>query len=526
MRKLLLLLFSFVLSLSLVAQSDYISHSPMENEDRIGDLNANSGVLILSKRSDLVITVTNANQYSVVPKGKRTDGINEYEVVIDRNSSKEAKIEVNRRGVVYKTSFVVKTKPNFFRAYMIEEVQRPIRMEDQSQANDAILNAELAEVEFTTSIPDLVVKCPEALGAKVSTRSKIGDNSIIITSVIIPIKILEAARQKQERTAMTYEKLRKKLVDSPDENASDSEWEMLDRLEDEAEKAESELRTLSNIFISGNGTNMLHVDISDLKPRKKVCYGVLLLKVEVPVNEFSAKVAEGGRLFGLREYDGARRSFSNALSLKEATEDLIPTVRTNIAQCDSCLLYERYAAGALAKMKKMRDEANGTQEEVVRYASAASEFLQVLNRYNPCDFYSSRINKLESIIEDMPLDIKFTMVKWENNYAGFYEGARIPNVEIWGHFGNTIPGPNDYKNNRSFNKLMGAPDYRKLGESDGNGEIELHLNRKDLPVGLFFRPVGYKNKIKIKYMDVKDVLRQSEGTYNKRQFRLKMYTIQ
>ena len=526
MKKLLFILFSCIVSLNIVAQSDYISHSPKENEDRIGDLDDDGGVLILSKRSDLVITVINANQYSIVPKGERPDGIYEYEVVINKNSSREAKIEVNRRGDVFKTSFVVKTKPNFFRAYMIEEVQRPIRMEDQSQANDAVLNAEFAEVEFTTSIPDLIVKCPEALGAKVSTKNKAGDNSIIITSVMIPVRILEAARQKQENTAIAYEKLRKKLVDSSDENASDSEWEMLDRLEEEAENAESELHSLSNIFISGNGTNLLHVDISDLKPRQKICYGVLLLKVEIPVNEFSVKIAEGGRLFGLREYDGARRSFSNALSLEEATDDLIPTVKTNIAQCDSCLLYERYAAGALSKMKKMRDESNGTQEEVVKYASAALEFLQVLNRYNPCDFYSSRIKKLEGIIEDMPLDIKFTIVKWENNYAGFYEGARIPNVEIWAHFGNSIPGPNDYKNDRSFNKLMGVPDYRKLGESDGKGEIELHLDRKNLPVGLFFRPVGYKNKIKIKYMDVKDVLRQSEGTYNKRQFRLKMYTIQ
>lgn len=526
MKKLFFLLFSCVLSVNLMAQSDYISHSPMENEDRIGDLDDNCGVLILSKRSDLVITVTNSDSYSVVPKGNRADGIYEYEIIIDRTSTKEAKIEVNRRGDVYKTNFVVKIKPNFFRAYMIDEVQRPIRMEDQSQANDAVLNAELAEVEFTSSIPDLIVKCPDALGATVTTKNKVGDNSIIITSVKIPIKVLEAARQKQEKTAAAYAKLHKKLVDSPDGDASDSDWEMLDRLEEEAENAENELRNISNIFISGNGTNLLHVDISDLKPRKKVCYGVLLLKVEVPVNEFSAKIAEGGRLFSLREYDGARRSFSNALSLEEATEDLIPTVRTNIAQCDSCLLYERYAAGALSKMKKMRDEGNGTQEEVVKYASAALEFLQVLNRYNPCDFYSSRIEKLENIIEDMPLDIKFTIVKWENNYAGFFEGARIPNVEIWAHFGSAIPGPNDYKNDRSFNKLMGSPDYRKLGESDEDGEIELHLDRKSLPVGLFFRPVGYKNKIKIKYMDVKDVLRQSEGTYNKRQFRLKMYTIQ
>ena len=68
--------------------------------------------------------------------------------------------------------------------------------------------------------------------------------------------------------------------------------------------------------------------------------------------------------------------------------------------------------------------------------------------------------------------------------------------------------------------------YKKLGETDEYGRFDLHLDRKSLPCGLFFHPVGYNNKVKIYYKDIKDIMRDSEGTYNKRQFRLKMFTIQ
>jgi hypothetical protein len=40
---------------------------------------------------------------------------------------------------------------------------------------------------------------------------------------------------------------------------------------------------------------------------------------------------------------------------------------------------------------------------------------------------------------------------------------------------------------------------------------------------LFFRPVGYDDKIKIQYISFEELLNQSKGSYNKRRIRLKMY---
>lgn len=39
----------------------------------------------------------------------------------------------------------------------------------------------------------------------------------------------------------------------------------------------------------------------------------------------------------------------------------------------------------------------------------------------------------------------------------------------------------------------------------------------------FFRPVGYKKKAKVKFLDMSNVMAQSQGDYTMRQFRLKMY---
>ena len=505
---------------SLFAQSDYITYSEEETEDRIADLHGNGGIYILSRRNDLIVTVVNATNYQVKPTGVRKDGLYGYEVILNKQETDEPKIEVSKRGDVYRTSFVVRVRPDYFRAYRINEVQTPIRMEDQTQVNDAILNEDLAEVEFTTSIEGLRIECPKELQATISNKQNPNDKSIFISSVIIPIKVLNEAKEKMKETSEKYEALRQRLTGDPNSTskASERDWEQLDMLNEQAEKAADDFHDMTRIHISAIGTNRLQVDVSGLKPRIKLRYGVLLLTTERIIDEFSAKIAEGARLYSLRDYEGAQRSFRNALNLKDAPNDLKPTVKTNIIQCDSCIFYERYAAGALDKMKK-----SDSQEDVVKYASAAKEYIQVLNRYNPNDFYSSRLTRLDEILSDIPLMIKFTIVKWINNYAGFKEGGKMPNVEVWANFGNKYPGPNDYRNDRKFRNLVGSSDYRQVGVSDENGELELQLNRNVLPTGLFFRPKGYQDHAKITYMDVKDILDKSEGTYNKRQFRLKMF---
>ena len=245
---------------------------------------------------------------------------------------------------------------------------------------------------------------------------------------------------------------------------------------------------------------------------------------KIYVTQSSAMIAEGSRLYSLRKYEDARRSYVNAKSVDDVVVDLIPTIESNIAQCDTCIAYEKYVLGAFGKIREMKTLGGGSQKNLVEYASAAIEYLQVLNRYNNSDFYTSRITQLEELIKDLPLEIRVTIVRWVNNESGFYEAGKIPNVEVWAFNGDNPPIQNNYATDKKFVSMMGkSNEYSQLGVSDSEGQVDLQFNRQQMPKGLFFRPIGYNDKIKIQYIDLKSLLNQTLGTYEKRRFRLKMF---
>lgn len=125
MKKIILLLLLFVGYGTALAQTAYISFRSYPQEDKNEQLLDAGGILILSKRSDLAITLTNVDRPIIRPNGIRPDGYYEYEVIVDAEETSTPKIEVSKRGNVYKVDFVVRLKPNYFRAYLIEEVENP-----------------------------------------------------------------------------------------------------------------------------------------------------------------------------------------------------------------------------------------------------------------------------------------------------------------------------------------------------------------------------------------------------------------
>ncbi|MCH5311141.1 MAG: hypothetical protein J1E57_04185 [Prevotella sp.] len=529
MRKVLLFWMLIMCILGVRAQSAYISSSPYDKEDRIGSLNGAGGILIISKHADLVITVVNAPKAKVTAAEKRSDGMYEYEVVVDKNVTNEAKIEVNRRGDVNRVDWVVITKPDFFRAYLIEEVQKPILLEDQTRGNDAGMDKTKAEVEFQSTIDDLTINCQELLnrGATISKTKKRGDNSINIITLTIPISILNDAKAKLESAQREHKSYSDNIYarSNAGKDVSDAEWERLDQLEEVEAEAAEELDKITHIQVFAQGTNQLPVNIIDLRGQSKIVYGVLLLKVveKVHMSKCAGFMEEGGRQFALREYKNARNAFTNALTAGDTPNNLKATIQTSIAQCDSCAAYEKYTLAAFARMREIRT-LGGSQEEAVNCATAAIEYLQELNRYNPGDFYTNRISQLENMINNLPLEIFFTTVRWVKNVSGLYEAGKIPNVEIWSFKGTTPPVPKNYANDKKFKSMTSnSNDFEQVGITNEEGQADLRFDRQNLPTGLFFRPTGSADKIKIQYIDLKDLLRQSEGTYNKRRFRLKMY---
>ena len=523
--------FSIILLLLLLqvamAQSAYISYRSYEQADRIESLNGKRGILILSKRSDLVITVTNAPEAQAKAAQRRPDGLFEYELVIDAENPRQPKIEVNRRGDVDRVDWVVVPKPDYFTAYLIEETAKPIRLEDQTAANSAILDAALCEVEFQSTIPDLIVDCQELVnrGATIKRERKQGDNSIQIIRVIIPIAILENAKKDFEASSQAYQSLYDQLTEKSDAPAS--EWERLDVLKEQEAKAEETYRSLTQLNVYATGTNQLPVDVSGLRPRSKMVYGVLLRTIieERHVSKCAGFMAEGGRQFALRKYTEARQSFLNALKSPDTPQDMFASIRNTVAQCDSCIKYEQLTMRALKRITELKKEGTVAQTDILDYYGAAADFMRIVEKYNPCEYYAKNIKTLETFIESMPLAMRLTVTRWVVDRVSAMEGGPFPGIELWAYYGAEAPRLNDYSSDRKFRRLASADSgkYRLLGTSDANGIINMELDRKSLPAGFFFRPATDNTKTQIVYKDMKEVMAQSVGEYNKRQFRMKMY---
>lgn len=525
------LLFFWGCSLSVYSQNEYISNSRSINEDHIDDLDGDCGILLISSHDDLVISLAqfereNRDLMRVFADGQRADGLYEYRVLTTASSSRNLKVKVNRAGNVYQTEFTCVVKPDYLIAYRIEEVIKPIREDDQTAANDLLTDETAAEIEIIANIQDmqgLQIVYPVELQAKRSVKTNSVDASIQVTSIIIPIQVLKNAEQAMIRAGEEYDDWFNKLEQDENMAEVDRNWEQLEQLEQQRDAAAAYYAELTNMEIYADKTNHLMIDISDLGPRSKKRYAILPLKIEkkVYVTQGAAYMDEGARLFAMRKYNNAKEAFMQAKDCADVSPSMKATLEGSIMQCDTCILYDGLAAKALKEIMRMKKDGNATQEEMTKVASAGIEFLQVLANNNPSVFYTKRIVTLENVLASQPLFMRFTIVEWKT----LYEGNKIPNVEVWAYKGDSKLPLSVYNSDRKFKKIIEKQGafFEQIGLSDMEGIVEFEFNRKELPTGIFFRPKD-NTKIKIKYMNMSELQRQSNGDFIKRQVRLKMFT--
>lgn len=536
-RNILLTLFALCATIRVSAQAEYISNSRYDIADCFGDLEGKGGIMLIAKKNDLVITVSDKDA-EVRPSRQTSDLRYAYEIVVNRKN--DVKVEVSHRGEVFSTEFVVGKKylkENVFLAYLVEDVERPIQQNEQSKQTKVVFDETLAAVEIISSIEDLQIDCPELLarGAKLNVDNKISEKGTVVTTLTIPLKIISDAKAEVVKLENERDNLNKILLDpnAPQKEKTEERWNRVDWLDNTGIKEkESIVESLTHITIYGKGTNRLDINIDKdgkLAPRKTQSYAILLMKTieKVHVSECAGFMDEGGRQYGLRKYESARGAFTKAMSAKDTPLEIIPTIKTSIAQCDSCLKYEQLLIRALRKIGEMKQNKNVIvgQTDIVNYYGAAIDFMMIINKYNPCDYYTNNIKALETYIENMPLVLRFNIVKWIVNRVSAIENGPFPNVELWAYYGNETPKLMDYSSDRRFRKLVstGSADYKLIGTSDETGTIDMEFSRKSLPTGFFFRSATDGMDAPISYRDMTDVMSKSEGEYSKRQFRLKMY---
>lgn len=523
---LLTLLAAVLTALPAAAQTERITCSRDINADRFESLDGGYGLLIISPHKDLVVNVVSSSERPTIRQNGRNErGDYEYFVIMSPTDTHRPKVEVSRRGSIDKTEFVQALKPDFMIAYRVEGVTNPIIKDEQTTATDVLFSATEAELEFSTTIANLQVACSPKLGAKITQKTSKADNNVIITSVVVPLAMLQETHDYIDTLAAKYTALDKKVkqkmehgidVDTLDLDSLDE----LVRLQNEAAALYSEL---TYVDVYGEGTNHLTIDISDLGPRMKKCYAVLPMVVEkeIFVTECNAFMNEGGKLFAQRKYEDARAAYMNALMAKDVVLNMKPTINQMISDCDSCIEYNKYSVLAIKKYNELKRGGTATQQEVARYAGAAINYLQILNNLNPDEFYTSRIEVLQKVMENMPLMYRFTVVEWKT----LHEGNPMPGVELWAYYGTDQISSLTFVTDRKFRKHLDAhkQDYVQVGRTDTNGKAEIELNRQHLPTGIIFRPTADKD-VKIKYLGWGELERQARGTYMEKQFRLKMYS--
>lgn len=526
MRKLItLLLFVWVAVASTAQIEQTMTASRDVDADRFSEFKDSYGLLLLSRHDKLKVKISNASKpYDVLPADKpNADGMYEYLVVMDSHDTRDAKVEVHRTGSLYETAFVSdRLRRGYDIAYRIDEYPTPIRIADQTRRSDMVTDTAKAVLEFRTQLKDLVVKCPLSLGAGIKKSVDETDKRIYITTVTIPVAGLMQARNTVGKLLTEINRLNDLILN---DKATEDDFSSHDRVSKQLEEAQNTLNEMSSLLVYSDGTNNLSVDVSDIGPHVKRCYLVLPLetKVKVFTKEFQGYLDNGIDCLNKREYSDARNYYVKALGSADCEADIKPAIERNIATCDSCYQYERLAGAAIGRFIKLRDSGTATQQQAYRYASAAIEYLKILNNYNPDKFYTSRIQKLTDVLNNMPLCISFTTVEWQT----LNEGDVIPGVEVWAYYGDEAMASVNLMSKELFDNAIKANPtlFKQEGVSDDNGKVVLELDRSKLPVGFFFYPTVQEKGFKFKpaYLDMKAVMLRAKGDFLQKQYRMKMY---
>lgn len=511
----------FIGLVSVMAQSQYISYERVEGQDRIDD-DGRTGVWITSKRPDLVVSVLNP-EINGNPRGRDRNGNYTYELLVDPNVSKMPKIEVSKRGDINRCRFTVNLKKGMLLAYHISEVEKPIVLDDITAGNEVSLSMDSAVIEIVSSYSDLQCDFSPDLHARMARTLKNGDKDVHVIVITIPIANVRNMVSKLAELKAKSERLESDAENSQGKKKGEilDEW---DRCEAEIEELNEKWLAMKNIIVYGTNTNRLAISVESIKPESKFTYGILAVKPEV-VTEAGSFLSEGARLFDMRRYPDAKISFNKAINAKDFPKDMLGVVNANIAECDSCIKYTAYGNAMLKQYLDWKKQGEViSQKQLVICATAALEMFQYLSNHNPCDYYSNGINKLKQEIDKVPFDVKFTVVKWQSDYAGLQETGPMGAVEIWGYYGKDKKAMSYVtKDGDLYKRIRKSSDFKELGTTGPDGVVDIHLTRSDLPSGFFFRPIGYENKAKVKYIDMSNVMAQSQGDYTKRQFRLRMF---
>lgn len=530
MKKLFFFVFLLLWTLPLCAQNFGLTVDRDDTKDDIADLKGNYGVKLLSKYDDLNILSPNVHGISVESCGLQMGNVYQYIVSVPRDFSGYPKLVISRPNSLNQADLMPEKellKPNYLIAYRVAEDKKPIELVPMDKLATS-LSAKEAVIVVETQMKDLAPTYSAEFWGEDLRLDSLKNNGIktfTITYRPSKIKELQEAIQKYDLQA---KELEADLVSQQEkgEQTDDADWDKLEYYEAEKAKAEKQWLEYSQIGLDCSGTtNKVFINMSEIAANQKKYYMVIekyTVKKEF-VKECSARINEGAELFKNRQYSEARKAYVEAMKAKDYIPALHDCIQAKINLCDSCFLYHCLTRKTLQKSQEMESMS---QEEKAKYMSVALEFLQVLYNYNPDPYYKESINELKKILDNIPLNIKFTTVEWKllSKDRAIVDGDCIPDVELWSYTGD----PNQLNRWMAGNKLERflkrfSQHFRQIGVTNSDGMAIVELQRSELPHGILLYPVN-RDDMKPYYMSLDELYEKAQGTYVMKQIRVRMFT--
>lgn len=461
------------------AQNVFMTIDEQVDMQRNVNLQGQASAVFVSSMGDLVIT---SNKKSDTFTQRQTGNTYEYEVRVDVSDG-DRTFKVMRKNTAL-TAEIKKIfrKKNQRYYFVVEEVENPIVLNEQSGRGEGYFEEKKACVEFTTTLEGLQVKHSPGLSCTIEhSKSAAG---AYVTSVIIDMEKFNLVRDAREKADSAFQAFDAQIMKMGEEKQEipDEYFETNDTLMKRAEEAEAAFSAISYLTVYTKGSNTLTISIEDLHNKDKKIYGILPLreKVEIYNRSYDQYVGSALEAEKSRKFNTAKDFYEQAAAAEDATEEEKASCRAKAAEMEECTGYWNMANQVLNKLKELKKQGGTADYGMIEecYEVAIANY-QSLYKIRNDEEFQRRAAILQKALDKLGLVVEGNVVKTDMK-QGVLQEEPATDVSI-------------YACVSEFNRDMRKGTHGVyLGRVDSNGNFHVQVERH-IYAGLLFVPEDGKN---------------------------------
>lgn len=236
-------------------------------------MNGKGGVRIVSPHQDLMPEVKSGNGTNTQITSQRMDnGFYEYIIPVDISSTSEVLIGVTLKGKTYPGSIIEKQLKKDHLTGWTVRLPEIVYNEDNTSGAGLWPNPNEALIEIKSAL-NLNIKVPQFY-RKDSLKDK-ADPTKNVYNIYVPINSIIIRNGRLSDLCSKIEKMENDEAIDPILLQN-----MIDSLYAEKAKLELEIESLTKLYVSSNGSNVLSIDINGVQPKQVKKYGVESMTIE------------------------------------------------------------------------------------------------------------------------------------------------------------------------------------------------------------------------------------------------------